>query len=161
MINTLDINILNNIFVLTGAIQRAKFLNQPLYGAFVDFRQNFDTINRNMMFYKLVKKKIDGKLIRLLYDMYKNTKSMICVDVLLSDLLYDTLGVNQGGPNSPEMIKGFLDAMRKYFSGIVISEELLLLHLLWADDPILISNTPAGLQTQLDHFCSSTAQTGS
>ena len=49
-----------------------------------------------MMFYKLVKKKIHLKLIRLLYDMYKNTKSVICVEGLLSDLLYDTLGVNQG-----------------------------------------------------------------
>ena len=57
------------------------------------------------MFYTLVKTKIDGKLIRLLYDMYKNTKSKICVDGLLSDLLYDTLGVNQGGPNSPECSK--------------------------------------------------------
>ena len=100
-----------------------------------------------MIFYKLVKKKIDGKLIPLFYDMYKNTKSMICVDGLLSDLLYHTLGVDQGGPNSPEMFKGFLDAMRKYFSktcGIVISDELLLLHLLWVDDLILISDTPAG-----------------
>ena len=45
--------------------------------------------------------------------------------------------------------------MRKYFSktcGIVISDELLLLHLLWADDLILIFNTAAGLQTQLDHL---------
>ena len=66
-----------------------------------------------MMFYTLVKTKIDGKLIRLLYDMYKNTKSMICVDGLLSDLLYDTLGVNQGGPNSPEMFKGFVQVLRR------------------------------------------------
>ena len=71
-----------------------------------------------MMFYKLVKKKIHLKLIRLLYDKYKNTKSVICVEGLLSDLLYDTLGVNQGRPNSPEMFKGFLDDMRKYFESV-------------------------------------------
>ena len=150
----------DNMFLLVGAIQRAEFLKQPLYVAFVDFKRAFDTVNRNMLFYKLVKKQIDGNLIRLLYDMYNKTKSKICTGGLLSELLHDTLGVNQGGPNSPDMFKGFLDDIGDYLNkkcGIVISNELLLLHLLWADDLILMSNTPEGLQTQLDQllqYCS-------
>ena len=60
----------DNMFVLLGAIQRIKFLRKPLYVAFVDFRRAFDTVNRNMMFYQLFTKKIDGKLDRLLHDMY-------------------------------------------------------------------------------------------
>ena len=59
----------DNMFLLVGAIQRAEFLKQPLYVAFVDFKRAFDTVDRNMLFYKLVKKQIDGNLIRLLYDM--------------------------------------------------------------------------------------------
>ena len=50
----------DNMFVLLGTIQRSKFLRKPLYVAFVDFRRAFDTVNRNMMFYKLFTKKIDG-----------------------------------------------------------------------------------------------------
>ena len=40
--------------------------------------------------------------------------------------------------------------------GIVVSSDTILLHLLWADDLILVSDTPQGLQTQLDElyeFC--------
>ena len=44
------------MFILVGAIQRAEFLKQPLYVAFVDFKRAFDAVNRNMLFYKLVKK---------------------------------------------------------------------------------------------------------
>ena len=53
------------------------------------------------------------------------------------------------------MFKGFLDDIGDYLNkkcGIVISNELLLLHLLWADDLILMSSTPEGLQTQLDQL---------
>ena len=53
------------------------------------------------------------------------------------------------------MFKGFFDDIGDYLNkkcGIVISNELLLLHLLWADDLILMSNTPEGLQTQLDQL---------
>ena len=53
------------------------------------------------------------------------------------------------------MFKGFLDDIDDYLDkkcGIVINNELLLLHLLLANDLILISNTPEGLQTQLDQL---------
>ena len=83
------------MFILVGAIQRAEFLKQPLYVAFVDFKRAFDAVNRNMLFYKLVKKKIDGNLIKLLYDMYNKTKSKVCTGGLLSELLHDTHRVNQ------------------------------------------------------------------
>ena len=108
-----------------------------------------------MLFYKLVKNQIDGNIIKLLYDMYNKTKSKICTGGLLSEFLHDTLGVNQGGPNSPDMVKVFLDDIDDYLNRkcrIVISNELLLLHLLCADDLILMSNTPEGIQTQLNQL---------
>ena len=41
--------------------------------------------------------------------------------------------------------------------GIVINDKLLLMHLLWADDLILMSDSEEGLQKQLDNlfgYCS-------
>ena len=150
----------DNMCVLLGAIQRSKFLRKPLYVAFVDFRRAFDTVNRNMLFYKLFTKKIDGKLVRLLHDMYKKTKAKIYVNGYLSDFLYDTLGVNQGGANSPDMFIDFLADIGEYLTkscGIVINDKLILMHLLWADDLILMSDSEEGLQKQLDNlfrYCS-------
>ena len=150
----------DNMCVLLGAIQGSKFLRKPLYVAFVDFRRAFDTVNRDMMFYKLFTKKIDGKLVRLLHDMYKKTKAKIYVNGYLSDFLYDTLGVNQGGANSPDMFIDFLADIGEYLTkscGIVINDKLILMHLLWADDLILMSDSEEGLQKQLDNlfrYCS-------
>jgi len=129
------------MYILLGAIQHAQFLKLPLYVAYVDFRRAFDSINRNMMFYKLLQRNYDGKIIRILYDMYQKTKSKVCVNGSLSSFLVDTLRVNQGGPNSPDTFKDFLADMGDYLSAhcsLVNSEQLLLLHLLWADDLILI-----------------------
>ena len=67
--------------------------------------------------------------------------------------------MSQGGPNSPFLFRRFLTDLILYLKnecGIVISESEILLHLLWADDLILLSDTPQGLQTQLDglyQFC--------
>ena len=77
------------------------------------------------------------------------------MDGLLSEFLINTLGVNQGRANSPDMFKDFLSDVGEYLlhsSGVVITTELILLHLLWADDLILISNTTEGLQMQLNNL---------
>ena len=44
----------DNILLLYGVIQKCKFEKQNLFIAFVDFRRAFDTINRGMMFNKLI-----------------------------------------------------------------------------------------------------------
>ena len=145
----------DNMFVLLGCIQRSKALGQPLYVCFVDFKRAFDTVNREMMFYKLLKRKIDGKIIRILRDMYKKTSAKVCVNGMLSDLMNDETGVNQGGPNSPDMFVDFLSDLRDYLDescGVVLNDSLILLHLLWADDLVLISNSANGLRKLIDNL---------
>ena len=69
--------------------------------------------------------------------------------------MYDAFGVNQGGANSPDMFIDFLADMGEYLTkscGFVISDKLLLMHLLWADDLILMSDIEEGLQKQLDNL---------
>ena len=45
----------DNIFILNGIIERQLILGQPLLVCFVDFSKAFDLINRNILFYKLIK----------------------------------------------------------------------------------------------------------
>jgi hypothetical protein len=58
------------------------------------------------------------------------------------------------------MFVDFLSDVRMYLEekcGVVISDDVLLLHLLWADDLILVSNSPSGLQNSLEKlydYCS-------
>ena len=122
----------DNMFVLLGCIQKAQVLKQSLYVCFVDFKCAFDSVNREMMFYKLLKRGIDGKILKLLREMYKKTKMKVCVNGMLSPLISDETGVNQGGPNSPSMFVDFLCDLRDYLDetcGVVVDDEVLL-HLL-------------------------------
>ena len=50
----------DNMFILLDSVQNASALKQPLYVCFVDFKRAFDTVNREMMFYRVVKTGIDG-----------------------------------------------------------------------------------------------------
>jgi len=83
----------------------------------------------------------------------------VCVNGLLSEMISDETGVNQGGPNSPDMFIDFLSDLRNYLNekcGIVVNDDILL-HLLWADDLIIVANSAADLQKSLDnlaHYCS-------
>ena len=149
----------DNIFVLSGCIDKARATNQPLYVCFVDFKRAFDSVNRQLMFYKLLQRGIDGKIVKLLRNMYKNTKTKVCVNGLLSNLITDETGVNQGGPNSPDMFVDFLCDIRNYLNekcGVILNDNILL-HLLWADDMIIVSNSASDLQNSINNlanYCS-------
>ena len=80
----------DNMFILVSIIQQGCFMKKPLYIAFVDFWRAFDIVNRSIMFYKLINKKIDGKLIRLLHNVYETTKGRICLNGVVPDFLCDT-----------------------------------------------------------------------
>lgn len=149
----------DNLFVLNGCVEKSRALKQTLYVCFVDFKRAFDSVNRDLMFYKLLKNGTDGKFVHLLRDMYAKTQMKICIDGMLTGMISDETGVNQGGPNSPDMFVDFLSDLRCYLdekSGVVLNDEILL-HLLWADDLIIVSNSPNDLQNSINglaKYCS-------
>ncbi len=143
----------DNIFVLNSLIDQAAATNTPLYVCFVDFRRAFDCVNRNFMFFKLIKQGYSSKTLRLIMSMYSKTKGSVKLHGHLSGSFEEILGVAQGGILSPYLFKSFLKDMSKIFSdmyGIQIDDELTLCYLLWADDLVLFSHTPQGLQDHLD-----------
>ncbi len=58
----------DNMFVLLSVIQRQKALGKPLYITFIDFKRAFDSVNRSLLFYKLITSGYLGKLITLIND---------------------------------------------------------------------------------------------
>ena len=61
----------DNLFISKTIIHDTNTVNnKPLDACFVDFSNFFDTINRNMLFYKLQKYGIVGKLDNVIKSMY-------------------------------------------------------------------------------------------
>ena len=115
-------------------------------------------MNRNLLFYKLKKAGLHGRVIDTLQNLYSKTRYRLKHNSKLSPPITQNIGVNQGGNASPLLFRKYMADLVKYLhkhTGVCISQDILM-HLLWADDLILVSSTLAGLQKQLDglhQFC--------
>ena len=148
----------DNIFILLGAIQRQLIIGEALYVCFVDFSKAFDLVNRHILFFKIMKGGWSGRVIDTLRDLYSKTCFRVKRGGKLSPDIPSLTGVNQGGVASGILFRKYLKDLDMYLkkeAGICIGE-IIMAHLLWADDLILFSNTEKGLQKQLNglkHFC--------
>ena len=116
-------------------------------------------VNRDIMFFKIMKGGWTGKVIDTLRSLYNKTKYRVKYSGFVSEVFENNLGVNQGGVASGLLFRKFMADLSDYLYAEVgvCMGNLIILHLLWADDLILISNTTAGLQKQLNgllNFCS-------
>ena len=125
----------------------------------MDFSKAFDVINRHILFYKIISSNVRGKVIDTVRSLYSKTKCRIKTTAGYSPIIEDTQGVNQGGNLSPTLFREYLKDMSDYLSNknsLIFGEDVVA-HLLWADDLVLFSDSPEGLQKQLlglEKFCS-------
>ena len=149
----------DNIFILQAMVMRHKFKNKPLYVCFVDFTKAFDYVNRNALYQKLIRRGVNGKLLNLLCDMYKQAKCRVKWKGQVGVELDSEYGVLQGGMLSPKLFTEFLYDLKQFLDneyGVILSEEIMT-YILYADDMILCSDSPEGLQKLIDglyKFCS-------
>ena len=149
----------DNIFILHGLIQRQLCIGSNLVVCFVDFAKAFDPINRHILFYKVMKGGWYGPVIDTMRSLYSKTTFRVKNNGRVSSMIFNSLSVNQGGVASGILFRKYMADLESYLStahGICINEEIIV-HLLWADDFILFSDTFHGLQIQLDglkQFCS-------
>ena len=148
----------DNIFVLNGLIERQLTLGKSLLVCFVDFSKAFDVINRNILFYKLLKNGWTGRVIDTLRSLYAKSHFRVKRNGKLSPAIPNWSGVNQGGISSGLLFRKYMADLGNYLNteyGVVLSDEIIV-HLLWADDLILFSDTQQGLQKLLNglqKFC--------
>ena len=134
-------------------------MGNSLVVCFVDFSKAVDLVNRNILFYKMVTSGWHGKVIDALRSLYSKTSFRVKNRGWASFPIHSTLGVNQGGIASGSLFRKYMVDMGDYLEsrfGVCMGHSIIM-HLLWADDLVLISDTCAGLQKQLNGlqiFCS-------
>ena len=148
---------LDQIFTLHSAIQ--KCLNkkkQKVYVAFVDFRKAFDTVNHERLLQTIKDLGINGKFYNTVKSMYDSLVSCVRINNDLSEFFECPVGVRQGCVLSPTLFSLFINQLANQVNdlgehGIQMLPNILeLFLLLFADDIALISNSPGGLQSQLN-----------
>ena len=149
----------DNIFILNSLIQRQNLKKKPLYVCFVDFTKAFDYINRSALYYKLIMRGIHGKLLNIIINMYDKAKCKVKWKGLVGEDIDSEFGVLQGGILSPKLFTEFLTDLHNYLReecGVLMSN-MIISYILFADDLILCSETPEGLQKLIDRlfkYCS-------
>ena len=130
-----------------------------LFTCFVDLKKAFDTVSRDLLLYKLVKLNIRGQFFAVIEDIYNHSLSKIKINSLLSGDIRMDRGTEQGHPLSPDLFKLFIKDLSDLF--YIIGEypyldELIVTHLLWADDLVLFALDAESLQANINvlhNFC--------
>ena len=159
---------LDHIFVLHALTQIYLQKRKRLYCCFVDYKKAFDLINRSHLWKKLIGYGINGKIITVIYNLYYNAKSCVKQNGCLSDYFFCKVGVRQGENLSPLLFALFLNDLELYLSrhynGLkyasneinkLLSDEdveifLKLYLLLYADDTVIMAESPDDLQAALN-----------
>ena len=133
----------DSIFILQGLVQRQMIIGDSLFVCFIDFSKAFDLVSRHILFYKIMKGGWTGRVIDTLRSPYSKTHYRVKRDGKLSPMIPSLAGVNQGGAASGIPLRKYLQDLDKYLNkdAGVCFEETLVPYLLWADDPLLFSNT--------------------
>ena len=148
----------DNLFVLNGLVVKQLTINNCLYVCYIDFSKAFDNVNRTILFYKLVSSGWRGRVIDTFRSLYGKTHFQVKRNGRLSRPIQNNLGINQGGISSGLMFRKYMSDLSTYLSskvGIAISNEIIA-HIIRGNDLILFSDTPSGLQKQLNgllKFC--------
>ena len=130
-----------------------------LYACFVDLRKAFDTVCRDLLLHKIACLGITGNFFNCLSDMYKNSIARIKISKLLSPDINIGKGTEQGHPLSPDLFKLYIRELSSSLLSVGDYPELadlIISHLLWADDLVLLALSPEALQDNINilvNFC--------
>ena len=75
--------------------------HSELYCALFDYKKAFDCVDRTLLWQRILESNVNGKLLRVIYNMYDAAKSCIKVGNNLSEVFHCNIGVRQGENVSP------------------------------------------------------------
>lgn len=157
-------SITDHIFTLKTLVDMFLDDKRKLYCIFIDYQKAFDTIWRKALWHKLIAAGIQGKVFKVIHNMYENIKSCIFANGSKSALFDSCTGLRQGENLSPILFSLYVNDLEGYLTdrGVPTINFYLnaqeaepwfrLLILLYADDTVLLADSPAELQRCIDEL---------
>ena len=151
---------IDHILVLCSILRNRKALGLSTFLSFIDFQKAFDSIDRNLLFFKLSQIGISGKFYNAIKAMYSNPRSKILLNEYETDFFDCPIGVKQGDNISATLFSIFINDLAEQIKetkvGINLNEgvindssicpDLFLNILLYADDICLMTTNENDLQ---------------
>ena len=154
----------DQVFILRNLIEQAQLgsSGRPIFCCFVDFKKAYDRVRRDHLLTRLADLGIHGNMMAAIAQMYWSVPLTPKLGKEVGSSIDSTCGVKQGDPLSPLLFGLFIDELEGWMqsqlgqeAGVLVGALRLYL-LLYADDLVLVSRTPEGLQRQLEvleSFC--------
>ena len=101
------------MFILKTMIHRFLFRKRGRFYCIFDFSKAFNTVNRNYLFYSLIKSGMHEKMLQLIREVYSNVKVTVRTDEGLTNFLECKIGGRQGCMLSPRLFIIFINELEK------------------------------------------------
>ena len=149
----------DHIFVLSSVLRNRMSDNEQTFCAFVDMQKAFDWVDRDILFYILLKYGIRGKIYKCIKLLYANPKACVKVNNFVTEWFDITSGVRQGDPLSPTLfcilINELIEEVKQLQLGVFVKDRRLSI-LAFADDIVLIGRDESELAIllrQVEMWC--------
>ena len=106
----------DQIFTLKCIVELFLCQGRRLFCTFVDYSKAFDSINRAILWKKLISCGISGKVLRVIFNMYKSIKSCVMANGMQSEFFESHVGLRQGENLSPLLFALFLNDMETFIT---------------------------------------------
>lgn len=152
----------HQLFTLQHFIDHRKAQKVPLFCCFLDLKGAYDRVSRPLLWIALQRLGIHGHMLGAVQSLYSGCDIAINVDGKTGQRLPSHTGVKQGCPLSPTLFGLFIDGLHRHLQATCPEAGLQLRNGTWvtdieyADDSVLLSASPAGLQRLIDataEFC--------
>ena len=147
----------HHIFTLSTIIRNVTKQGRHMFATFVDFRKAFDSVDRPLLYHRLMGYGISGAFLELLRQIYSNNTNTVRVNGALSPEFSSKIGLRQGDNLSPSLFSCYInDLLHKLnCSGKGINLNLKDCHrtvcaLAYADDIVILSDNREEHQTLLN-----------
>jgi hypothetical protein len=152
-----DRSCVDHIFTMAQMVHESGATNRTLYAFFLDIKKAYDVVWREGLFYKLKEKGVKGKMWRVLLDLFSKSNSSVRVAGEMSESFPLMVGVGQGDPLSTLLFDIYIDDLLESLhshevpGSVLISSELEVRALTFADDVACLNHDVQGLQCSINH----------
>ena len=145
----------DSLFILQQLLHKYTKQHKELYVGFIDYEKAFDSVWQSGMIYKLCKYGVKGKFLKVIKSMYSSIKSCVQINQnTITEMFSCNKGIRQGDGLSPVLFSLFMNDLPQYFRanhcpGVTLGNHSLN-YLMYADDLLVISPSPEGLQQSIN-----------